>query len=319
MFFTKTKEEKLIKAVGSGDLAEMRALIEKGADVDACDGAGRSGLRIATIKNNTEAMRLLLEKGANPNIQDRWGKTPLSNAASEGKTSILKLLLAQDGIDVDVQNDDGETPLRLATIYNKAESVRLLLEKGANPDIQGNGGATPVLRAASRGFTEVLKMLLEAGANPEISNRDGKSPADYARKNGRTEALAILAQYTRMPDTKPEPSSPAPAVNDDTDKPDASVSWHVTDDLEIARIARKPVLNREITEIFNFRAERVITIVRDTKKDTETVLEKNFDEAQNADWLEDACAAYEAQTGTRPDYTQSPKKKSPLKIGKAGG
>ncbi|WP_375604540.1 ankyrin repeat domain-containing protein [Wolbachia endosymbiont of Anurida maritima] len=43
--------------------------------------------------HNLEKTRLLLEKGVDPNVQDDKGKTPLQVAAYSGYTEIVKLLL----------------------------------------------------------------------------------------------------------------------------------------------------------------------------------------------------------------------------------
>ena len=71
------------------------------------------------------------------NIQDEDGLTPLHRASGNGYTEIVRALLQAPNIDVNIQNDDGDTPLSLARERDKyrpfgpsgaAEIVLQLLE-----------------------------------------------------------------------------------------------------------------------------------------------------------------------------------------------
>jgi cytohesin len=97
-----------------------------------------------------EVKRLVIGCGVDPNIQDENGETPLHYAAWEGRLKVVKLLL-EHGADPNVQDKDGETPLHLAAWDGHLDVVELLLEHGANPNIQENKyGKTPLHYAVSR-------------------------------------------------------------------------------------------------------------------------------------------------------------------------
>jgi hypothetical protein len=286
----------------------MAALLERGVDINTRNGNGETALRIAAVNNDVPATRFLLDKGADPNMADNTGRTPLSRAAGEGFNVLLKLLLAAPGIDVDAQKIDGDTALRLAVVGNQLESTRLLLEAGANPNIQNSEGNTPLIRAVAQGYTEITKIMLEHGANPHIRNNALWTAADFAKERRQHVTLQMvqdfIAQQEQAVSSTPA-AREAAAISQAQEDHDASAAlkkpvtsvWHVTDDQEVARVATKEALGKEITEIFNFRAERVITIIKDLKQNSETTLEKNFTEVQNPAWLEEAAKVYEAQTG----------------------
>ncbi len=304
--FRKSPEKKFLQAAASGDLAAMAALLERGVDINTRNGNGETALRIAAVNNDVPTTRFLLDKGADPNRADNTGRTPLSRAAGEGFNVLLKLLLAAPGIDVDAQKIDGDTALRLAVVGNQLESTRLLLEAGANPNIQNGEGNTPLIRAVAQGYTEITKILLEHGANPHIRNNALWTAADFAKERRQHVTLQMvqdfIAQQEQVVTLAPAVLETATAPAEDIDAPaalkkPAAAVWHVTDDQEVARVATKEALGKEITEIFNFRAERVITIIKDLKQNSETTLEKNFTEVQNPAWLEEAAKVYEAQTG----------------------
>ena len=123
----------LMRACGSGatkatNPAEVRALLDAGADVNAADGAGYTALMFAV--DEPEAVKLLLAHGANV------------NAMNENHTTALIEACRQHGDKV---------------------SVRLLIEAGANVNLgrQGNR-ALSWARAGER--KEIVQMLDAAGA-----------------------------------------------------------------------------------------------------------------------------------------------------------
>ena len=62
----------------------------------------------------------------------------LMNACAEGKPELAKQLIEQ-GVDVNCKNEMGETPLHVAGIWGKLETVQLLLAAGANVNAQATG------------------------------------------------------------------------------------------------------------------------------------------------------------------------------------
>jgi ankyrin repeat protein len=139
-----------------------------------------------------EVKRLVVGCGVNPNIKDKDGNTPLHYAAREGRLKVVELLL-EHGADPNIQDKDGWTPLHYAAWKRRLKVVELLLEHGADPNIQDKDGETPLHLAAWDGHLDVVKFLLEHGANPNIQeNKYGKTPLHYAvsrcleNKFGRT-------------------------------------------------------------------------------------------------------------------------------------
>ncbi|BDR57618.1 ankyrin repeat domain-containing protein [Xylocopilactobacillus apicola] len=65
----------------------------------------------------------------------------------------------------------------MAAINDQTESLKILIDAGAKIDIQDNEGNTPLWRAAMRNRkgSPVIDALMEAGANPAISNNHGVS------------------------------------------------------------------------------------------------------------------------------------------------
>lgn len=92
----------------------VKALIQAGATVDACEGVKRcTALHMAARRGNVEASEALLECGANIEARDTLGETPLRRAVNCGKTGVAALLLAK-GADPHSVGSKGLTPLSAA-------------------------------------------------------------------------------------------------------------------------------------------------------------------------------------------------------------
>ena len=84
----------------------------------------------AAWMGRSETVKLLIGKGVNVDVTDGLGWTPLHEAAWMGKTGVIKLLI-EKGADINATDKDGNTPLRWAALEGKTEALRLLAEKGA--------------------------------------------------------------------------------------------------------------------------------------------------------------------------------------------
>src|SRR5690606_21361992 len=91
--------------------------------------------------------------------------------------------LIEWGCDVSRPESRGLTPLHLATIHQKANMVRALLDAGANVDARDNWGNTPLGRAVMNcdGVDgSCIRLLLAAGADRNLANNHGVSPLSLA-------------------------------------------------------------------------------------------------------------------------------------------
>ena len=81
----------LIIAVFSNNLSQLNKALEAGGDVNAKNG-GLTVLMTASSNGRTAIVKALIEKGANVNSRTRAGKTALSYATRRGHTAIVTLL-----------------------------------------------------------------------------------------------------------------------------------------------------------------------------------------------------------------------------------
>ena len=83
-------------AAGNGDMAALRAALERRPLIDARDKDGRSALMLAVLRGRGEAVDALLAAGADPNAADVHGVTPL-HAALNGEQADIAAALRRAG------------------------------------------------------------------------------------------------------------------------------------------------------------------------------------------------------------------------------
>lgn len=133
------------------------------------------------IKNSDEhALKSALPskyKFPDINAQDLNGNTPLHCAES---TTVLKPLLALPGINPNLKNNLGNTPLMEAVLANNGQLVKLLIEhKDTDPNISDEKGNTPLMIAVKNNNTGVATSLINnKKTDPTLKNNEKKTAID---------------------------------------------------------------------------------------------------------------------------------------------
>ncbi len=91
-------KQPIIFAAAEGDLAMVRLLLDRGADIESRAQDGATALHIACMISSTSLSKLLIERGAEINPQDNDGSTPLDYAQrGHHKNKDLLRLLKKNG------------------------------------------------------------------------------------------------------------------------------------------------------------------------------------------------------------------------------
>ncbi len=164
------------------DTAEVRRLVQSGADVKVAQADGATALHWAAYRGDVSLALLLLEAGADVAAANRNGSTPLWLAASHGDAPMIDALL-ENGADANEPLPLGRRPLMLAARSGSVAAVRTLLDGGADPNLREDArGTTALMQAADQGHADVIAVLIEHGA-------DVAAPSAPVLRDGRTAAL----------------------------------------------------------------------------------------------------------------------------------
>ena len=149
---------------------------------------------IAAIQtNNIDAVKALLEKGVDVNEPAYTTKTPLHYASHSRNKDILKLMLIE-GAELEAKTEQGFTPLSYAIGLNHPDNCRILLEAGADVDAIDNWKRTGLNVTAGLGLPEVTAILLEFGATANTLDQWNWSALDVAEAYGFTKVAELIIE-----------------------------------------------------------------------------------------------------------------------------
>src|SRR5215467_8281147 len=156
----------LIKAVSKGDTPTARALLARGADVQARDANGRTALMYAAENGDPITVQALLINGADVNARDRQGWTALMYAADNGDVTTVQTLLAHKAHVNAKSESTGWTALMSAAARGRSVSVvQALLASGPEGNSRHKPNGTPLIMEVLQGYTAVVQALLQGGAD----------------------------------------------------------------------------------------------------------------------------------------------------------
>jgi ankyrin repeat protein len=186
----------LLEAAKTGNLSEVRRLVESGADVNC---RGRNGVTpvIQNASMHLAVKEYLVAHGADLNYTGFSEGTVLMLAAGAGAVDVVRRLI-ELGAEVNLAMPNrGETALHQAAQAGQTEVVRILLDAGANPNaftVTGGHtemdcgplrGETALHFAAAYGDEEMVQALIAAGADKTIPDGYGDRPSVYLRRHHR--------------------------------------------------------------------------------------------------------------------------------------
>lgn len=137
----------------------------------------------------TSLVLRLLRQGADVNVQDEDGSTPLINCAWSGGKDLVQILLKK-GADVSKTNRQGITALTQAAIRKYSDIVEVLLNTDASKD--SNQLNIALIEMALYGDEKLVEKLLELGANVNAQDENGNTPLISAAWRGHVNVVKIL-------------------------------------------------------------------------------------------------------------------------------
>jgi len=183
----------IFRASSKGDLADVKELVEAGANINVKDGNGWTALMFATDKKHLDIVKYLVEKGADINVKDKFSSSALTYAILRNSLDIVKYLV-EKGADINVKNDKGVTALILAASENRIGIVKCLVEKGADMNVKDWTGTTALMSAVSQNQFDIVKYLVEKGADVNVKSRNEMTALMWASYGDRLDIVKYLVE-----------------------------------------------------------------------------------------------------------------------------
>ncbi|XP_055954369.1 putative ankyrin repeat protein RF_0381 [Patella vulgata] len=187
-----------------GFLSVLAYLLDHGADVNAVDQNQCTVLHHMVTKpngcvilhkliiNNSTVDVFLKIEGCNVNLCDNNGKSPLMLASQYGNLELIEFL-HKHKVDVNQQDDLGRTSLYLAVENNNLKAVDVLLNMdGCDVNLSDNKGKPPLILAVQNGNTELMKLFHEYGADINQQDKRGRTSLYLAVQNDDLNAVGVL-------------------------------------------------------------------------------------------------------------------------------
>ena len=183
------------------------------------------------IQNNkTGLLKFLIEREASLTIKNE-GETLLGESVRIHNLDLINFLLDQKGVDVNQQDELGDTPLHIATRMGNLPLIQLLTDRGARLDIKNKRGETLLhlaLKANLEDFTrfllnsnkidinaqdilgntalyyaaigtqknpQIIQDLLDHEAQVQVINKQGDTPLSITAKEGNLEFIQTVLVF----------------------------------------------------------------------------------------------------------------------------
>lgn len=193
-FLMEFMEYKLDSAQNIGNVDDILNIINTSISIDTgintYNGSLNAELRAELNNSQIDFDKIidLIKKGADVDIKNKEGCTALHKAIQYGNIKIVRGLITL-GANV---NDNIKPVLHTAMYYDRIDIIHELIESDADVDIIDNDGNTPLHIAVDIGKLKIIKILVEAGANINIKDAGGMTAIDYAKCHNRPQIIKYL-------------------------------------------------------------------------------------------------------------------------------
>lgn len=230
-------------AVRNGHVNVIEIFLGRGADIEVKTCTGDTMLHVATISKQLKVIEFLFRNSASANPFSRYlparvspdgtiivkefldktqppCTTPLHFACFAGWYEGAAILLDHNAF-VNVNSNDGRSPLIYATESDDTNLVYLLIARGAKVNATvPKTRMTAAHIASHKGNLETLQKLYQSGANLFARSHDMQTPEEYAYKcPDKAKGKAMLEWYAKartlrlMRAREPTRSAGTPTLN----------------------------------------------------------------------------------------------------------
>ncbi|MFP6584326.1 MAG: ankyrin repeat domain-containing protein [Candidatus Hydrogenedentota bacterium] len=143
-------------------------------------------------QNASELLSSLMNRGAPHDALDLERNSYFHHAAEFGRTKMLVILASYPDVELNSQNELGQTPVQIATEKGYVESVEFFLKRGIDASNEDAEGRTLLHRAAANEDAPMLELLLKYTQGLNELDDNGISPLSLAADRLNLDTITML-------------------------------------------------------------------------------------------------------------------------------
>jgi len=201
--------------------------VEEGIDAPFWqDADGYAPLHLSVIGGHPHTTEVLLGAENWQGVRDRKGAIHKHKArssevlalATKSNFVVIVRLLVAAGVDLDYQDDQGESALHVAARFGHLDCAKALVDgsktQKANLELAENSfGWTPLFIASVDGHLRITELLIGAGADLERLDTSGWTAKEHAALRGHMAIANALADVTTVPSGSDSDSSASTSLS----------------------------------------------------------------------------------------------------------
>ncbi|GAL78543.1 ankyrin 1 [Algibacter lectus] len=166
----------------SGNIDMLKKLVAKGIEYNTINKNGGNAFIFASQggrghSNGIEVYNYLESLGVEANVTTKNGTNPLHNVAANTKDIKILDYFIKKGVDVNKQDEDGNTPFIKAAQSNILDIVKYLEPLNKEINVLNKKGQSALTLAVERNKPEVVEYLLAHNADAKIIDEKGNNLA----------------------------------------------------------------------------------------------------------------------------------------------
>lgn len=287
MFGKKSQQElddALLAAIAAHKFDKARKLLDKGAQIDACDAGGNGVLHALTGAEKylerwdvSSFVTELMRRGADVNAANNKGQTCLHVMAQTAHN--------REPFHADMLDAVLDFGMKSSRRCEDLELLTMLRVHGARLDIQDAAGRLPAHICAARNDLEMTQACLPDAQLYAVQDKNGQRPVDLV-KPGSLLARRLQENLQKLEKKQTKQSKPAKqdkpqkaAVPPPAAAPAAgSDSWVLLKPDQVAHVSVEPVIGYKLTEVFNFTSRIYTRITHNLETRVDVSETRGFDD-----------------------------------------
>lgn len=166
----KSEESKFFKAIHDEDETTVRSCLKDREFISYLKETDKLTLAFVQVilLNNVRLLKLLVDHGIDVHSQDSFfQENGIMHAARYGHTEMIECLIHY-GVGINYQSENGSTALHVAVENGKHDSLEMLVkQRGIDLNIKDCSGYSPLLWTGRLRDWKAMKTLIDAGCNVE--------------------------------------------------------------------------------------------------------------------------------------------------------